>query len=191
MRSSLVLATALALITATAPLANAQNLVSNPGFETGDFTGWTQAGFSGLDGVGIPQHSGDYAGQFGAVSGTSSISQFVATSNGVSYSLSFWLYNPSDHGNYTFFGAYWGGNELMSLTTPGGFEWTQYAFNVQATDASTLLEFRFQHILSYWALDDVSVTTSESTVPEPATMTLLATGLAGLAAARKRRRNVA
>jgi hypothetical protein len=134
MRSSLVLATALALITATAPLANAQNLVSNPGFETGDFTGWTQAGFSGLDGVGIPQHSGDYAGQF---------------------------------------------------------EWTQYAFDVQATDASTLLEFRFQHILSYWALDDVSVTTSESTVPEPATMTLLATGLAGLAAARKRRRNVA
>ena len=32
----------IAVFVGTAIAAHAQNLVSNPGFETGDFTGWTQ-----------------------------------------------------------------------------------------------------------------------------------------------------
>ena len=41
--------------------ATSANLVSNPGFETGDFTAWTQSGntdFTFVDGL---PHSGEFA----------------------------------------------------------------------------------------------------------------------------------
>ena len=42
------------------------NLITNGGFETGDFTGWNVAGSSSVEGkaFGIPPHSGDFYGAF-------------------------------------------------------------------------------------------------------------------------------
>jgi hypothetical protein len=191
MRARLVLASSLVLTATAVPAVSAQNLVSNPGFETFDFTGWTQGGNTINDGVSafpLYVHSGTYGAFFGAVGTRSSIAQSLATTAGEFYTLSFWL--RSDGGTTNTFGAFWDGIEVTWLANAGAFGYTQYSFNLQAIDASTVLEFSFRQDPAFWGLDDVSVT-AESTVPEPATMTLLATGLAGLAASRKRRRNPA
>ena len=85
-------AIAVALV-ATGRLVSA-NLIVNPGFETGDFTGWTTTpATSGSDFAVVPNpHSGAYAVSF-AATGTDldAISQTFATTPGTRYNLSFWL----------------------------------------------------------------------------------------------------
>ncbi len=68
------------------------NLVLNGGFETGDFTGWTELGDPTYNIVwaGNP-HSGFYAGLSGPVDVLGGISQSIATIAGHSYEVSFWL----------------------------------------------------------------------------------------------------
>ncbi|HEX4702689.1 MAG TPA: hypothetical protein VH352_11220, partial [Pseudonocardiaceae bacterium] len=69
----------IAALTTTADPANAANtnLITNPGFETGDLTGWaTVTGTASI--VSSGAHSGTYAAQLGATTATngdSSISQ--------------------------------------------------------------------------------------------------------------------
>ena len=78
------------------------NIVQNPGFETGDFTGWTQGGDTGESSVGgtngdtgTMPNSGNYEALFenfevtGAVSGT--LIQTLATSPNTYYDLSFYV----------------------------------------------------------------------------------------------------
>ncbi len=84
-------AIAIALV-ATGRLVSA-NLIVNPGFETGDFTGWTTtpaASESNFAVVPDIVHSGTYSASFGAT-GTDldAISQTFATTPGTLYDLSF------------------------------------------------------------------------------------------------------
>jgi hypothetical protein len=71
----------------------------NPGFERGDFSGWTLVGDttgSHVDTVNV--HSGLYAAALSSrIGGT--LSQTLSTVTGSSYTLSFWLANDGVRGN--------------------------------------------------------------------------------------------
>jgi hypothetical protein len=100
------------------------------------------------------------------------------------YSISFWVGNDSGVTPNSF-SAFWGGNQLMSLSNQPVMGYTQYTFNVAATGASTTLEFRFRHDDDFWRLDNVVV------VPEPSTFGLLGVAAVGALVMRARRRRLA
>ena len=165
------------------------NLVVNPGFETGDFTGWTRGGNTTLSTVAGPySHSGNFGANFGQVTIPGTLSQTIATSPGASYTIDFWLKNlagPFNSPNTpNFFSASFGGNVLASLTDAAPFDYTEFTYNVVASTSSALLEFTFREDPAAWYFDDVSVVGS---VPEPGTLGLFVVGLAVLGFRRARR----
>src|ERR1700724_3978569 len=85
----------IAVLASAALSARAQNLVANPGFETGDFTGWTQFGDTSFTAVatssplGQPPHSGNFLAYFGPFN-TGGIMQTLTAPAGT-FNVDFWL----------------------------------------------------------------------------------------------------
>ncbi len=173
--------------------ANAQNLVNNPGFETGDFTGWALSGNSGFVNVtGNPTyvHTGDFGASFGAVGSQTFLTQTIATNAGSLYDLDFWLHN--DGGTPSLFTVSWNGISLLNQGNGPATVYDEFTFTgLAATGPSTNLVFGFRQDPAFFGLDDVSVTTERNNnlgiTPEGSSLAMLSMGLLPLAYGLKRR----
>ncbi len=147
-----------------------QNLLANPGFETGDFTGWTVTGNSQNFGVNINGfvitgtdptygtvtdlvHSGNYAGYalvcdtwcdgppYGMYLG---LSQTLNLTAGDIYTASLWLGNGSDTGIGLSPSILINGQPIYPTTGPGqlnAYQYGQISANFVATQPSTTVTF--------------------------------------------------
>ncbi len=183
--------TLLAIVLCAAAPSTFANLVSNPGFETGDFTAWTQSGDTTFTGVDDSNpHSGTFAAFFGPFFSNGFISQDLATMAGGSYDLSFWLTDDSTGPDH--FEVSWNGVVIFSLDSPGAFDYTQFTFNgLAAPTSSTPLQFGFFNEPGFWHLDDVSVEASSAGVPEALSTFWVVLPFAGMIGAQLLRRRTA
>jgi len=175
------------VLTAVAALSVAcpakANLITNPGFETGDFTGWTGVDNAIVLGAefGVAPHSGSFQASLGAPAG---ISQSVATMPGQSYTINFFAAFAS-FGSSVTLSVNWGGSTVFSHLFPTSTGYTEFTINVTASALSTALNFTTPGALGFTFLDDISVVPAG--VPDGGTTaSLLGCALLGLAALRRR-----
>jgi hypothetical protein len=204
-----------ALITLTgallaAPLAANAQIVTNGGFETGDFSGWTLVGNQspngGLpaDGVGHtgffgdPPHNGNFVAWFGQVGSLGGISQDVTLTPGDEYNLRYFLLN--DGGTPSEFQMALNNVVDTDYVDPPAFGYTELGFNFLATAATTNLTFEFRQDPFEFTIDDISITPGTGPLgqvgsigaPEPSSIAmLLASVPLGLVIVRRRRRAAA
>lgn len=168
--------------------------VNNGSFESGDFTGWTVSGDTAFVGVcdvsncpgGFAPEDGNFAAYFGPVGDTATISQNIATTPGDSYALSFYLANPVG-GTPNFFNVTFGSSSFSFSNFGVAFGWQEFTLTTLATSSETPLSFTFRNDPSYWFLDNVSVSQSGGTVPEPGTIVLFGSGILGIAGIARRK----
>jgi hypothetical protein len=190
----------LASALAFSSLGQANELVVNGGFETGDFTGWTDSVVQSFDPAGcngdpscialvtqerdanrwLISSASPYDGAYFATAQSSAqLYQSLATITGQQYQLAF-AFNPGSTGDglQVFFGL-----DPIFIAPGGTAGWTLYTFDVTAASNSTDLRFSdpnggFNGGETLIGLDDISVTPLTS-VPGP----ISGAGLPGLIAA--------
>ncbi len=172
------------------PVAHA-DLIVNGGFETGDFTGWTQSGW--LIDTTNP-NSGVYAAATGCGGASCTtvgdpnsayLYQDVATTIGTKYTLTFFYNSGQLAATASELLVLWGDPNAPGLSTVVDFvnvntsgAYAEYTGTVTATSAMSELEFLGRQDLDFYSLDNVSLVGGTVTsVPEPASKLLLFMGL--------------
>jgi len=182
MKIKLILCT---FASAFAAVSFGQELLTNPGFETGDFTGWTvthQGGFSGVGATPGTNHTGNFHLYMGATSAAdqTDIFQDVTTTIGQTYNASFWAYDLDTVTTSANLAVTFGGMAVGPNRPAGAY--TQYSLSFAATAATTRLEVTGWELTQYINSDDFSV----QAVPEPASLACL--GIGALVVLRRKRR---
>jgi len=190
--------------------AHAQNLLSNPGFETGDFSSWSTNVDPVWDAVDTNSpHSGTYGAYFGNPATTGSwIYQDFPTVAGRTYTISFWYQAEPDPNNVSepselqvLFGS---GSLIGTLGSCSGnciwdsallaTSWTQVTLTVTATSSTSRIEFLAADQVAFIDLDDVSAALSPPSVtsvlpasgpvPGGTSVTITGTGFTGASAVK-------
>ncbi len=147
-----------AVLTVDVAETNSQ-VAQNGGFETGDFTFWTESGNSSGFSVSSNApavHTGKYGALLSASGTLGYLSESVATVPGQTYSVSLWLENP-DGLTPNEFAVSWDGSTLFDETNIDDGVWTQLQFYVLASGANTLLQLGARDDSGPFALDDVQI----------------------------------
>ena len=137
-----------------------QNIVSNGGFETGDFRGWSLNAATTFvtNRVGYV-HSGLRSALLGQENILGSLGQTLPTLAGQTYQISLWLNNPKNTKGVApnQFSVLWEGSPIYDRTDIPTTNWFNLQFTVTATSNGSVLEFGFRDDPFYLGLDDVTV----------------------------------
>ena len=134
-------------------------LLQNGGFETADFSGWTQSGnsqYCNVTGSASYVHSGASGAEMGPAGSLGYITQTIPTLAGQPYLLSFWLENIKG-GTVSEFKAVWNGSVLVDSFNAPAHSWAQSQFIVTGVDGTSTLQFGFRNDPAYFGFDDVSL----------------------------------
>jgi hypothetical protein len=158
------------------------NLITNPGFESGDLTGWAVGGFGDIGVDSSNPHSGSYAAFFGGENPI--LTQILDTVPDTIYTVSFWLANSSVSESNSF-SVIFAGETLLELSNSEPFGYTLFTFSgLSVRGRAEAIDFVGEAPEGFWYLDDVSVTAS-GFVPEPFSTLWLALPFAGIVAFRR------
>ncbi|MDX6314418.1 MAG: hypothetical protein QOF44_3882, partial [Streptomyces sp.] len=159
------------LATAAPAAADSSNLAVNPGFETGDLSGWS-CGTTTASVVTTPVHTGTHSlAATTTASDTAQCTQTITVQPGSAYTLSAYVV-----GSYVYLGT----DGYSSTWTPSATSWQQLSttFTTGATTTSVKIYLHGWYAQGTYRADDVSLTGPSGSGGGTVTIPAAPTGLA-------------